>query len=146
MRTEPDPEREDALLNAVLGDETWQAVSTAFKAEALRTYRVRQRVRRLSRWAGSVAGLAALVAGVAHWSSRPPATPRPITMAHINTPRPPAISRHLTDAELVAAFPKGSCFVAEVDGKKELVFFDPQVERTYVARPRLPRPVALVQD
>jgi hypothetical protein len=40
----------------------------------------------------------------------------------------------LTDAELVAAFPKGSCFIAEVDGKKELVFFDPKVEHACVAR------------
>ena len=49
-------------------------------------------------------------------------------------PKAPDKPRHLTDAELVAAFPKGSCFIAEVDGRKELVFLDPQVERTYVAR------------
>jgi hypothetical protein len=35
-----------------------------------------------------------------------------------------------------APFPKGSCFIAEVDGKKELVFFDPKVERDFVARSR----------
>ncbi len=138
MRTDPDPASEEPLLNAVLGDETWQAVSTAFKAEALRTYRARQRLRRLTRWGGSVAGLAVLVAGVAHWSSRPPAAPRPTMMAHTEVPKPPASSRRLTDAELIAAFPKGSCFVAEVDGRKELIFLDPKAERSYVARPRPP--------
>ncbi len=37
------------------------------------------------------------------------------------------------DDALLAAFPRGSCFIAEVDGKKELIFFNPQLKRTYVA-------------
>ena len=37
--------------------------------------------------------------------------------------------RYLTDGELLALFPNGSCFLAEVDGKKELIFLDPEVER-----------------
>ena len=71
MRTNSDPERDDALLDAMLRDENWQTASAAFKAEALRTFRVRQRVRRLTRWAGSVAALAAVIAGVVHWFGRP---------------------------------------------------------------------------
>jgi hypothetical protein len=55
-------------------------------------------------------------------------------MAHPEAPKTPDAPRRLTDEELVAAFPKGSCFIAEVDGKKELVFLDPKVQRTYVAR------------
>jgi len=135
MRTDPDPETEDVLLNAILCDDTWQAVSTAFKAEALRTYRIQQRVRRLTRWAGGVAAVAAVVAGVAHWSGWPPKATRQITVAPTQIARSPDKVRRLTDAELVAAFPKGSCFVAEVDGHKELIFFDPKVARTYMARP-----------
>ena len=134
MRMNADPERDDALLDAMLRDEPWQAASTAFKAEALRTFRVRQRVRRLTRWAGSVAVLAAVTAAVMHWSGRPAAAPRQVAMAHAEVPKAPDKPRRLTDAELVAAFPKGSCFIAEVDGKKELVFLDPKVERAYVAR------------
>ena len=134
MRTNSDPEHDDALLDAMLQDETWRTASAAFKAEALRTVRARQRVRRLTRWAASVAALAAVMAGVAHRSSRPGAPPRQITMAHAEVPKAPDKPRRLTDQELVAAFPKGSCFIAEVDGKKELVFLDPKVERTYVAR------------
>jgi len=57
-------------------------------------------------------------------------------MAHAEVPKAPDKPRRLTDKELVAAFPKGSCFIAEVDGKKELVFLDPKLERTYVARSR----------
>ena len=133
MRTNPDPERDDAFLDAVLQDESWHAASATFKAEALRTFRARQRVRRLTRWAGSVAVLAAVTVGVAYWSGRPATPPRQITMAPAEVPKAPDKSRPLTDEELVAAFPKGSCFIAEVDGRKELVFLDPKVERTYVA-------------
>ena len=136
MRTNSDPEREDPLLDAVFGDETWQAASAAFKAEALRTFHARQRVRRLTRWAGSVAALAAVMAGVVHWISRPVAPLHPSTIAHTEVPKAPDKPRGLTDQELVAAFPKGSCFIAEVDGQKRLVFLDPKLERTYVARTR----------
>jgi hypothetical protein len=135
MRTNSDPESDDTLLDAVLRDEGWEAASAAFKTEALRTLRVRRCIRRLIRGAGSVAVLAAMVAAVAYWSGRPPATPRQITVANTAILKATAQPRYLTDAELVAAFPKGSCFIAEVDGKKELVFFDPKVERAYVARP-----------
>ena len=129
-----DPERDDALLDAMLQDEDWQTASAAFKAGALRTFRTRQRVRRLTRWVGSVAVVAVVTAGVLHWSGRPAAPPRQIALAHTEVPQVSARPRSLTDRELIAAFPKGSCFIAEVDGKKELVFLDPKVERTYVAR------------
>ena len=128
-----DPERDDALLDAMLQDENWQAASAAFKAEALRTFRVRQRIRRVTRWAGSVAVLAAVIAGVAYWFGPRATAPRPIMVAHIEVPKAPDLPRHLTDAELVAAFPRGSCFIAEVDGQKELIFFNPDLKRTYVA-------------
>jgi hypothetical protein len=134
MRTNSDPDRDDVLLDAMLHDENWQTASAGFKAKALRTFRARQRVRRLTRWAGSVAVLAAVTAGVVHWSGRPAAPPRQIAMAHTEFPKAPDKPLPLTDAELVAAFPKGSCFIAEVDGKKELVFLDPKVEHTYLAR------------
>ena len=135
MSTNPDPEREDALLDATLRDETWQAASAAFKAEAIRTFRTRHRIRRLTRWAGSVAALAAVIAGAAHWFGRPAAAPRQIAAALSQAPKAPDKPRHLTDQDLVAAFPQGSCFIAEVDGMKQLIFLDPKVERTYVARP-----------
>ena len=134
MRTNSDPERDQALLDTVLGDENWQATSAAFKAEALRTFHARQRVRRLTRWAGSMAALVALIVGVAHWPGRTAAPPRQVTIARAEVPRAPDSTGRLSDRELVAKFPKGSCFIAEVDGRKELVFLDPKLERTYVAR------------
>jgi hypothetical protein len=76
MRTNPDPEQDDALLDALLRDENWQSASAALKAEALGTFRARQRVRRLTRWAGSMVALAAVMAGLVHWLDRPAAAPR----------------------------------------------------------------------
>lgn len=37
----------------------------------------------------------------------------------------------LTDEELIALFPPGSCFLAEVNGKKMLVFKDPEVRKQF---------------
>ena len=128
-----DPERDDALVDAMLRDENWQAASAALKAEAMRTFGVRQRVRRLTRWASGVAALAAVIAGAGLWFGRPAPAPRQIAMTRAVAPKIPDKPGRLTDAELVAAFPKGSCFIAEVDGRKELIFFDPKVERAHVA-------------
>ena len=133
MRTNADSERDDALLDAMLRDEHWQVTSAAFKAEALKTFHVRQRIRRLTRWAGGVAVLAAVIAGAAYWFGPRATASRPILVAHVEVPKAPDRPRHLTDAELVAAFPRGSCFIAEVDGKKELIFFNPELKHTYVA-------------
>ncbi len=135
MKTNSNLDSEDALLDALLGDETWQAASTTFKAAALRTFQARQRGRRLTRWAGSVVALAVAMLAVAHWCRRPPSAPRQFTMAPAQVPKSPGQRPSLTDAELVATFPKGSCFIAEVDGRKELIFFNPKDERAYLARP-----------
>jgi hypothetical protein len=134
MRMSPDPERDDALLQAMLQDDTWQTTNAACKAEALRTFHGRQRVRRLTRWAGGVAALTAVLLSLLHWST--PSAP-PSRQAVVAPARPSKTDdrpRQLTDEQLVASFPKGSCFIAEVDGKKELVFLDPKLERTYVTR------------
>jgi len=135
MNTNPDPEREDTLLDAVLRDESWQTVSAAFKAEALGKFGARQRRRRLTRWMGCMAALA--VAGVCavYWFGRPPAAPPQIAVKQTAEPRKMGSLRYLTDEELLASFPKGSCMLAEINGRKELVFLDPDLERIYLSKP-----------
>ncbi len=135
MKTNPDPDGEDALLEAVLRDDSWQAASAAGKAEALGVFQARQRVRRWTRRGGGLAALAVVAACAAHWLSGP-AAPSGRWLAMGRSAPPPARpekSIYLTDAGLLALFPQGSCFLAEVDGKKKLVFFDPEVEREYIA-------------
>lgn len=40
-------------------------------------------------------------------------------------------ARELNDEELLAIFPEGSCFMAEVNGRKTLVFHDPAVRAKF---------------
>jgi len=137
MKTNPDPENEDALLEAVLRDDGWQAANAAGKAAALSVFQARQRVRRLARWGGGAAVLAVVAVCAARWLAGPVAEAPP-RLAVIQPEAPPAQpekAKYLTDGELIALFPPGSCFLAEVDGQKKLVFFDPQVERQYVSDP-----------
>jgi len=135
MKTNPDPDNEDALLEAVLRDDAWQAANAAGKAGALRIFQARQRVRRWTRWGGGLAVLAVAAACAAHWLAGP-AAEAPRRLALKPPGAPPAeteMKQYLTDDELIALFPPGSCFLAEVDGKKKLVFLDPKVERQYIS-------------
>ena len=133
MKTNPERE-EDALLSAVLQDESWQTTNAAFKAEALGAFRARQRVRRLTRWSGWMAALAAVVACGVHWLGRPVVFPPQMAAQPHEAPRESGKQRYMTDEELVASFPEGSCFLAEIDGKKKLIFLDQTVERQCVSR------------
>jgi hypothetical protein len=134
MRTNPDSQNDDALLDALLCDESWQSADAAFKQRALQAFRVRQRTRRVTRWAGGVAILAVAMFVTVHWLHAPVTAPRKVIFASSLIAKPLSGPRHLTDEELVASFPRGSCFIAEVDGKKQLVFVDPKMEQTYLAR------------
>jgi hypothetical protein len=138
MKPEFEFEPEESLIEAALRDDSWKAANASFKAEALRAFHARQRARRLIRWAGTAAAVA-IAAGVGlhrlakpdHFASKRPSPPVQV-LAPTNSPA------QLTDQQLLACFPKGTCFIAEVDGQKELVFYDPEAERTYVAHPVSP--------
>jgi hypothetical protein len=138
MKTNRDRECEDRLLDAVLQDESWQTTSAAFKADALGTFRARQRRLKLVRGSACVVALATVVAGVLlGWGPRE-AAPAKNAVEPTDASRKSAASHYLTDEELLASFPEGSCLLAEVDGRKELVFLDPSVERLYLAKPNEP--------
>ncbi len=138
MKTNPDSERDGALLDAVLRDEAWQTASAALKAEALGTFRTRQRARRLARWGGGLCVLAAIVTGAVQWLGPARVASPQIARTPIAAPEPPERPGYLSDAELLSQFPAGSCFIAEVDGKKELIFVSLELERTYMAKANPP--------
>src|ERR1044071_8996487 len=133
MKMNPDSEKENVLLDAILQDENWQATNTAGKAKAVGAFRARQRFRQLARWACGAAALSAMLAGE-YWLHRPTAVSPKITATQVEEPKHIKVPLCLTDEQLLASFPEGSCFIAEVDGRKELVFLDPKLERVYVAR------------
>ena len=137
MKLDPDLNREDRLLQAVLGGEAWQTDQATLKAQVLGVFHARQRQRRLLRRAGVAGCLLAALACVLHWASPPGSTP-PRSLAG-NGPGPGTATksvRFLTDQELLASFPPNTCFLAEIDGRKELVFLDANAERQYLARRR----------
>src|SRR5207247_2102207 len=98
MKTNPDSQREDALLNAVLGDESWQTTNAACKAAAMGTFQTRQRTRRLMRWAGCVVALAAAVACGVYWLCHSAPAPAQMAAKLPDAPKEPLKPRYLTDA------------------------------------------------
>ena len=138
MKPESEFESRQPLIDAVLRDDDWQTASAALKAEALKTLHARQRVRRLTRWAIGAAAMIVAVEITVHWFAKPD---RFATRVARQTP-PASKSTNgpaqLTDEQLLASFPKGSCFLADVGGHKELVFYSREVEHTYVVYPTGP--------
>jgi hypothetical protein len=138
MKPESEFEPEESLIEAALRDDGWQAANAAVKAEALKAFRGRQRARRLTRWAGTTAAVALAAGAAFHWLARrqdlaPTIATQPVPVkTATNSPA------QLTDQQLLACFPQGTCFIAEVDGVKKLVFFNPDAERNYVAYPSVP--------
>ncbi len=134
MNPNLDSETERALLDTVLGDEEWEAANTTLRAGTLAAFRHRRRRRRLARALAGLLVLTAVIGAACHWRGRWAATPAQVTSSRTVAPKPPGQVRYLSDSELLALFPKGSCVLAEVDGRKELVFLDAKTEQTYLAR------------
>jgi len=86
------------------------------------------------RWTGCAVALAAAIGCGAYWLGRSVTPPPQIAAKPAGAQKAPLTRRALTDAELISSFPAGSCFLAEIDGKKQLVFLNQEVERRYVAK------------
>jgi hypothetical protein len=133
MNPNLDRETEHALLDALLRDEAWEAANTPLRAGTLAAFRHRQRRRRLTRAFAGVLVLTAAIGAASHWRGRGVTTPSQAASNRTVAPKTQTHLRYLSDSELLALFPKGSCVLAEVDGRKELIFLDPETERTYLA-------------
>ena len=127
MKTFPNLDNNDDLLDAVLEDDQWQATSEFARRAASASLRSRRRQRRSGKWISAVAAAACLVAG-SLWLARPCGKTAAPGAAIQNVPVPSAKLKTLSREELVALFPKGSCVIAEINGRKELVFFDKEIE------------------
>ncbi len=116
----------------MLRDADWQIANAAIKADVMGAFGRRQRIRRITRCTGWAIALAAGLACTFHWVGRRAAAPQPMLVQQ--TEQKFGRPRFLSDEELLATFPKGSCFLAEIDGRKELVFLDPHVEHRFMAK------------
>jgi hypothetical protein len=112
------------LLDSVLADESWQALKVTLKNEALAVLAARKSRRR---WIVKGTNIAAIAFGLAIVVWLWPARQRQVAVA--SAPSPSAAGAHaefISEQEMLALFPPGSCVLAEVDGEKQLVFFDRQ--------------------
>src|SRR3974390_1159597 len=123
MKNVRESDSDQALLNAALGDEDWQALSSSVKREALAVMGAERRKRRLRLWVGQAACLAALLLGIGWWlRASPPSNSEAARRPGSSGPAP-VEHQFISEQQMLAMFPSGSCVLAEVDGQKELVFF-----------------------
>lgn len=146
----------DSLLNDVVGGPAYESFRGGLKQRALgefRRERMRRRVRRVG--AGLVLILGAVFAlfwnarrgpGVSQIAvetvepaqkaapgliSQPKQAPASPAISEPGTPPSPRLETITTD-QLIAAFPPGSCFLAELNGETILVFPDPALRKEFL--------------
>ena len=114
----PDP----CLVDKLLADEAWQEASAQIKARGLSALRVRKIQRRVTGVAAVCAVFA--LAGLSAWLMiHKPAVIQQAKASEIRQ-APASTPKHINDEELLAFFKDRSCVLAEINGKKELVFLD----------------------
>jgi hypothetical protein len=117
------------LVDTALSDEGWDVCRTRLQTEGLAALRAKRRYRNSLKWVGQLAILCVLC--VVAW--RAINGPRTLSepQAHVNSivSNPPEAGVHpgnadlyITEDQMLAMFPKGSCVMAEVNGEKQLVF------------------------
>lgn len=125
MRTDRESNEVDGLLKALLADDDWHALNGSLKREALAVVGVTRRWRRLRNVLGQAACAAMLLVGTAWWwlgSSAPEGVPLAETSGQSMSAG--LKGKLISEEEMLATFPAGSCVVAEINGEKTLVFFD----------------------
>ncbi|MGA2053335.1 MAG: hypothetical protein ABSH19_08490 [Opitutales bacterium] len=158
MNNHPDQNPRDPLLDAVLRDESWEPLNAAAKAAALRKLSAlrRRQWQWTAATAALAAVIAAAVIlptlltspqpaasslSLAHALSSPPdnaSSLQPFNPSTLQSTSPaPAVAvstrplespQHITEAQMLALFPKGSCLIAEINGQEQLIFIDRKVE------------------
>jgi hypothetical protein len=122
MKTPPDDPDRNALLDGVLADDGWQALNAEVKARALGAFRAHRRQRRLLAWGGSAVAACALAVTGLNFVLRPYEA-APASVASKPKTRP----SYLTEEQLMAYFPPGSCTIAEIDGERRFIVLDPEI-------------------
>ncbi len=128
----PAPSDHTPLLDAVLGDESWDALSASIRSEALHAIQRRKRNRAVRIAVLQVICLLGVLSAVLFWPGSPTHRDQPLlsvskvskTVLASNTSDKNLKSHFISEDQMLAMFPPGSCVLAEINGRKELVFLD----------------------
>jgi hypothetical protein len=125
------------LLNAVFTDDSWQAWNSSLKSQALAAIGSKRRKQRVRVWLGRVACAVVLLVGAGWWWHSPAPIPAPVARSSGQPASPGTGDQFITEEQMLAMFPADSCIVAEVNGQKELIFFDAKMaEQGFVFGPQ----------
>jgi hypothetical protein len=128
------------LLNEVFRTDSSDAFSGQLKERAWAEFRRARFIRRIASISGVALTVTALVAGGLLFRASERSKTRSLATMRVGTEaeRPtavqgeaPANDATLTDEQLLAFFPADSCFIAEADGRKILVFHSPELREKY---------------
>lgn len=124
MKNGRKPNDVERLLDAVLVDAQWQTLDRTLQTEALAVLGLARRRRRWRVAMAQVTPLAVLLLAAVWWLHSPDQGRGPITSGSAQSVGSDAEEVFVSEDKMLAMFPPGSCAVAEVNGKKELIFFD----------------------
>lgn len=127
------------LLNEVFRTDSFDAFSGQLKERAWVELRRSRFMRRVALIAGTATAVAALITcGIFFQTSQRNKTAIQARASSANegvvatAVQKAALDVTLTDEQLLALFPSDSCFIAEVEGRKMLVFRSPELRQKYL--------------
>src|SRR5438552_14647823 len=119
------------LIHRALADESWSAFDARLRSDARQAFSAAKRRRRLGYLTAQAAAIL-LTACVLTWTlaSHPRrSTATALAAAAIAEEPSASLANVITEQQMLAMFPPGSCLVAEINGEKQLVFLDPTLAR-----------------
>jgi hypothetical protein len=128
------------LLNEVFRTDSIDSFSRQLKERAWAEFRRARVMRRIALISSAAVVVTALVAGSLFFRASERKRTRNLATAPARTEwkqskavqaDAPTNDATLTDEQLLAFFPADSCFIAEVEGRKILVFRDPELRQKY---------------
>jgi hypothetical protein len=122
------------LLEQTLTDSDFETHDAGARRAALREFRkniYRRKLATISGIAAAVVPTTILLIGSFRTKHSSVAALPPPVMEERAATQSARAGRSLSDAQLLAVFPPGSCYFAEVEGQKVLVFKDEKVRQMY---------------
>jgi hypothetical protein len=130
MNNRFDPPDERVLINSALSDETWCAFDARLRDEALGRFESAKRRRRVGKLVMRFGALLILATAAVFITIRPTAPSVVKSVWSASQPALPAAPESvISEQQMLDMFPPGSCLLAEIDGKKQLVFLDQKIAK-----------------